>query len=109
VGIIENRKTERFDLKLSTNLSWVGTDKEHKSVEVMTSNICSGGTFFKTEIPFTVGTGVELTIVLPLDNYKNVKGRITYINVSGLVIRTDQRGMAVCFDREYKISTITDI
>ena len=95
---------ERFSLKLSTKLSWAGKDKEGKSIELMTSNICSGGAFFKTNKPLTVGTDVKLAVILPLDKFKIVKHRILYIDVSGSVIRTDQQGMAIRFDRKYRIS-----
>ena len=110
MGRIERRKMERFDLKLPTRLSWAGKDKEHKSIELMTSNICSGGAFFKTNNPLTVGTDVKLAVILPLDKFKVAEHKILYIDVSGSVIRTDQQGMAICFDRKYKISPhkITD-
>jgi Tfp pilus assembly protein PilZ len=101
---IERRKMERFDLKLPTKLSLAGKDKEHKSIELMTRNICSGGAFFKTNKPLTVGTDVKLAVILPLDKFKIVKHKILYIDVSGSVIRTDQQGMAIRFDRKYKIS-----
>ena len=104
VGRIEKRKMERFNLKLPTKLSWAGKDKENKSIELMTSNICSGGAFFKTNKPLTVGTDVILAVILPLDKFKIVKHKILYIDVSGSVIRTDQQGMAIRFDRKYKIS-----
>ena len=101
---IEKRKIERFNLKLPTKLSWAGKDKEHKSIELMTSNICSGGAFFKTNKPLTVGTDAKLAVILPLGKFKIVKHKILYIDVLGSVIRTDQQGMAIRFDRKYRIS-----
>ena len=70
----------------------------------MTSNICAGGGFFKTEKPLSAGTEVEIDLILPLDKFKNVKGKTSHINISGSVIRTDQQGMAICFDKRYRIS-----
>ena len=104
MGRIEKRKMERFNLKLPTKLSWAGKDKEHKSIELMTSNICSGGAFFKTNKPLTVGTDVKLAVILTLGKFKIVKHKILYIDVLGSVIRTDQQGMAIRFDRKYRIS-----
>jgi len=100
----DRRKIERFSLELPTYLSIVDRNKKTKSLELITSNICSGGAYFKTEKPLSVETDVKLDIILPLDKFKNVKGKISHIEVSGSVIRTDQKGMAICFDKGYEIS-----
>ena len=97
------RRMERFDLELKAYLSTDDKGKNQNLFEFMTSNICAGGAFIKTDMPLTVGTRTKLAIVLPLDKFKNVKHKITHIQVSGSVIRTDQQGMAVSFDRKYKI------
>ncbi|MBW2604860.1 MAG: hypothetical protein JRE28_11195, partial [Deltaproteobacteria bacterium] len=93
-----------FSLELSTYLSMVDTDKNPKFLELITSNICSGGAYFKTKKPLSVKTDVKLNIILSLDKFKNVKGKMSHIEVSGSVVRRDQQGMAICFDNEYKIS-----
>ncbi|MDH3875172.1 MAG: PilZ domain-containing protein [Desulfobacteraceae bacterium] len=100
----DRRKMERFDLKLPTKLSWTGRDNEQKSVELMTNNICAGGAYLLTDRPLSKGTEVEIDLILELDRLLELRGQQSHINVSGSVIRTDQRGMAVCFDREYNIS-----
>ena len=93
---------ERFNLELPAKLTWTGKDKEHESTELLTSNICAGGAFFKTNKPLTVGTDVKSAIILPLDKFENVKNKISHIDISGSVTRTDQQGMAICFDKKYK-------
>ena len=100
---ILRRKMERFDLELKAHLSIADQSKKQKSFEFMTSNICAGGAFLKTDKPLTVGTGVKLAIILALGKFKHVKHTISHIDVSGSVIRTNQQGMAICFDRKYKI------
>ena len=100
----DRRKIERFSLELPTYLSIVDRNKKTKSLELITSNICSGGAYFKTEKPLSVETDVKLDIILPLGKFNNVKGKISHIEVSGSVIRTDQQGMAICFDKNYKIT-----
>jgi c-di-GMP-binding flagellar brake protein YcgR len=99
------RKMERFDLELPIYLRIFDTDKKRESLNFTTSNICSGGAFFRTEKPLSVGTDVKLDIILPLNKFKNIKSKISHIDVSGSVIRTDQQGMAICFDKNYKISS----
>jgi len=103
MGRIEKRKMERFDLKLSTKLSWAGKNKEQESIELMTSDICAGGAYFKTQNLLLIGTNVELIIKFPLDKFKNIKSKASYFILSGSVIRVDQLGFAICFDRKYKI------
>lgn len=103
MGRIEKRKMERFDLKLPTKLSWTGKDKKKKSIELMTSNVCAGGAFFKTQSPLSIGTNIKIKMMLLLDKLKNVRFKRSYIYVSGSVIRTDHQGMTIRFDRKYKI------
>lgn len=69
---IEKRKMERFDLELTAYLSVTDKSEQQKSYKLLTSNICAGGTFFKTNKPLTVGTDVKLDIILPLNKFKNV-------------------------------------
>ena len=95
---------ERFSLELPTYLSIVNKGKKRKSLEFITSNICSGGAFFKTEKPLPIGTNAKLTIILPLNKFENVTSKQSRIYVSGSVIRTNQQGMAICFDKRYKIA-----
>jgi len=80
---IDRRRIERFDLALAATLIWTGKDKENKSIELMTSNICSHGVFFKINKPLTVGTDVKLAVILPLNKFKNVKYENSHIHVSG--------------------------
>ena len=102
---IEKRKMARFDLKIPVYLSVTDKSNKHGSFKLITTNICSGGAFFKTEKPLSVRTDVELDIILPLDKLHNLGGKISRIKVSGSVIRTDQQSMAISFDKNYKISS----
>jgi hypothetical protein len=99
----DRRRIERFDLELPAKLICTGKDKENESIELMTSNICSDGVFFKTNKPLTVGTDVKLFVILPLEKFKNVKYKKSHIHASGSVIRKDQQGMAIRLDKKYKI------
>ena len=103
---ISRRKMERFDLELTTYLSMVDKREKKKSFEFMTSNICAGGAFFKTNEPLSVGANVKLAIILPLGKFKNVKHQASHIDISGSVIRTDYQGMAICFDKHCRISPL---
>jgi hypothetical protein len=73
-------------------------------IELMTSTISSGGAFFKTEKPLSVGTEVDIDIILHLNNFDFGKGKRSCIDVSGSVIRSNKKGMAICFDKKYRLS-----
>ena len=99
----DRRKMERFDLELPAKFTWTEKDNEHESIELMSSNICSDGAFFKTNKPLTVGTNVKLAVILPLNKFKNVKCKKSHIHLSGSVIRTNHRGMAIRLGKKYEI------
>ena len=100
---VERRNMERFDLELSALLSINDESGNPRAFEVTTRNICSGGAFFKTDNPFSVGTDVKMDLILPLEKFKSQKVNGSRIDVSGVVIRTEKQGMAVCFDKRYRI------
>jgi len=99
----DRRKMERFDLKLLTKLFWTGKDKEQESIELMSHNICAGGTYLMTNSPLPKGTEVKMDLTLQFNRPHESRRRLSIIDVSGYVIRTDHHGMAICFDRKYKI------
>ena len=99
----ERRDMERFDLELPTLLSVTEENGKQQTFEVTSKNICAGGAFFKTDNPLPVGTDVKMDLIVHLEKFKTVKGNGTHIDVSGSVIRTNDQGMAVCFDTRYRI------
>ena len=94
---------ERFSLELPARLSVATESGKQESLELLTSNICAGGAFFETEQPLVAGTEVKIDLVLPLDELKKLEGTRPHIKVSGAVIRTDEKGMAISFDERYQI------
>lgn len=101
---LEKRKMERFNLELPALLSIVDESGKQRAAEFMISNICSGGAFFKTDEPLSVGTDIKMDLILPLDKFNKIGGKKSRVDVSGSVIRTEKHGMAVCFDKKYSIS-----
>lgn len=99
----DRRTMERFDLKLPAELFWTGKDNEQESVKLMISNVCAGGAYLIVKNPLPKGAPVKMNITLQFDKHPELRSRLSIINVSGYVIRTDHRGMAICFDRKYKI------
>ena len=106
MNYIEKRQVERFSLKLPASLSVMDENEKQQTFEFMISNICSGGAFFKTDHPLLVGTDVKMELVLAFNNLQKLGRKRSRIDVSGSVIRTDDQGMAVCFDKNFRISTL---
>jgi len=103
VNFIEKRKMERFDLELPALLTMMDESGNQRAVEFMISNICAGGAFFKTGEPLSVGTEVKMDLILPLYKFNKIANKSSHVDVSGSVIRTNEQGMAVCFDKKYRI------
>jgi hypothetical protein len=95
---------ERFSFELPALLSTVDKSGQPKAFEVMTKNICAGGAFFITDKPLSVGTDVKMDLIISLKKVNKISNKKAHINVSGSVIRTDEKGMAICFDEKYTIS-----
>jgi len=102
----ERRKLERFKLQLLANISVRGKDKDIKSIKLLTQDVCSGGAFFKTPNPLSVGTKVDLDLIIKIDRLKDITGNSALVNLTGTIIRTHREGMAICFDEDFKISPL---
>ena len=101
---VERRQMERFSLEVPALLSTVDESGQPKTFEIMTNNICAGGAFFITDKPSSVGTDVKMELIISFKKVNKFSNKKTRINVSGSVIRTDEKGMAICFDEKYTIS-----
>lgn len=98
----ERRKLERFGFSLPAQIS-VGTNGDSKNFESQTRDISSGGAFFKTEGILVVGTEVKIDLVLSLEKLRKIQGKQARIKISGKVVRTEEEGVAVCFNENYQI------
>jgi len=102
----EKRRLERFDLELPATIELLTPDQEKSLINLLTSNICSGGAYFHTTQPLPEGTQVKIDLVLPLDKLRKLKKehKKAYIKVTGRVLRSELEGMAICFDEDYQIT-----
>ncbi|MFH1671882.1 MAG: PilZ domain-containing protein [Pseudomonadota bacterium] len=102
--MIEKRKMERFCLQLPSHISV--RDEGQEAMDLFTTNICGGGAFFETPHALPAGAEVDMEVMLPLDKTRQTQGVKTSIRVLGSVIRSDEKGMAICFDKKYTISPL---
>ena len=106
MNFTDKREMERFSLKLPALLSMTDESGNQRVFVVMISNICAGGSFFKIDKALPLGTNVKMKVILSLDKLRKFGGKKSRIDVSGWVIRTNDQGVAVCFDKEYHISAL---
>lgn len=102
----ERRQLERFKLQLLSHITIRGKDKDIKTIKLLTQDVCSGGAFFKTSDPMSVGTQVDLDLVIKIDRLKDITGDSALVNLTGTIIRTHKEGMAICFDENFQISPL---
>ena len=95
----DKRKLERFDLELPATIELLTSDQEKSLLNLLTTNICSGGAYFHTTQPLPEGTQVKIDLVLPLDKLRKLKDehKQAYIKVTGTVLRSKSEGMAIFF------------
>jgi hypothetical protein len=101
----DKRRLKRFDLEIPATIELMDSDREEGTVNLRTSNMCSGGAYFHTTKPLPEGTRVKIDLVLPLDRLKRLEDgcKQAYIKITGRVLRSGSKGMAICFDEDYQI------
>ena len=67
----EKRRLERFDLEIAATIQLLTSDPEENPLDLLASNICSGGVYFHTNQLLPEGAQAKVDLVLPLDKLKN--------------------------------------
>jgi len=101
----EKRQFERFDLQIETILNFQDGLFRNKRRTYVSRNISCSGAFLNTSNPLTVGTKLDLVILLSQDKFGTKrKDERVKIMTMGMVVRTNELGMAIEFDKLYKMS-----
>lgn len=101
----DRRKFERFDVSVPARLEMIGPEGTGEKIVLETRNLSAGGILIKHKYPLPVGSLVRMEIFLPapgLETPSTVR-EATVITVSGRIIRSNEEGMAVCFNDDYDI------
>lgn len=106
-----SRRLQRYSLKLPATLKIISEAEQHDQeiINLLTSDICSGGAYFQTEQPLPEGTSVKLDLILSIEELKKLESKHALIKVTGKVIRTEPTGMAICFEGDYTIKPVNRI
>jgi hypothetical protein len=103
----EKRKVERFDLQIETILNDRDEVIRERGPALVSRDISCDGVFLVTDRPLPIGTNLDLNFLLIQQDLVSMpKDERISIKTSGTVIRTDDQGMAVEFDKLYKISKL---
>ena len=102
----ERREFERFSLEVPAKLTLTREDGESESAEYVTRNISAGGALIKTDHPLDDGTLVDVRLTLPLDRFKELDSRTVEVRLSGHVVRAEESGSVIGFDRNVKVNPV---
>lgn len=102
----ERRSMQRFNLQLTSLITSTGTTKAADQTKTVTSNICAAGAYFMTSAPFSIGTKLEIDLFWPPAHIVRSNFRQALIKLSGEVVRTDSKGMAVAFSSKSRFVPI---
>ena len=100
--MIERRKIKRYELNIPTIIE-VCKENNYVLFDIKTSNISAIGAFFHTKNAFSTGDRVKLTLKIHSSKLKELTGAQGFVKIKGRVIRSDHKGMAVHFDKQYQL------
>ena len=102
--VFQKRSMDRYDLHLPAILTFENEAGKQVSKQVVTQNVCAGGCYCETSSTFSLGTDVNMNLTLTVERIENMDKLKSRIAVSGKVIRRDKKGIAVCFNKKFKIT-----
>ena len=105
---MDRRKNPRYELDLVVNVTIEDKKRYPLRFVTRTKNVCSSGAYIAAEAPLNEGTLVKLELFLAVDRLLSIIGehQKVKVRVKGEVVRANDEGMAVRFDRGYKITTL---
>lgn len=108
----DKRELQRFAMEIPARIRVLDSNQGELDFDIKTSNISSGGAFFYTTEHLREGTDVTIELFLPieklikyLENCLKDYGN-TLIKLSGKVLRSEPEGMAIRFNKDYRISPL---
>ena len=102
----DNRLIQRFSIAVPARVTCNESASQNPCVELFSRDVCSGGAFFLTPQPYDAGTRVEVRMLLQPQHMASLGDKKAQVVISGKVLRSEKEGMAVRFDRRYKISSV---
>ena len=101
------RNNERFSIGLPIRLV-VSKEAEPEIIESVTQNISASGALVQSSEPIPIGTEVELDLIIPLEDLRQMSGKKARIKISGSVVRLDPQCVAIKFGEQYKVLPVPE-
>ncbi len=102
--MIEKRKMQRFAIAIPS-IVWPQDDYSDRAALFLVSrDVSAAGAFFLTPTLLDVGTRVRVTMFLELDGSVQENASKAQAVISGTITRTEKEGIAVFFDKKFKLS-----
>ena len=103
----EQREFERFDLNIPVKIEVGGSGHGgiKRIINLHTKDICAGGAYVHTAQPLSNGTEVNIDFVINIDKLKKITRDKAHVRVKGRVLRSESKGMAICFFEKYKMTS----
>lgn len=114
----ERRKQERFFLSLEAKISQLHDENnpgEEKFLSTVAANISCGGAYLRFTPPLPLASRIKVEFHVTVDDLKKLKivasahtlkqlanSPRVWVQATGVVIRHDQDGMAIIFDKNYQ-------
>ena len=100
----EKRRIERYSLNVPARVS-IPEKQELQNLKAYTKDVSSGGTFLNIDQELEIGQKVNLELFLSikkLQEFFEMDNQVR-IEVSGEVIRHEEGGVGIRFDKKYTI------
>ncbi len=114
--IKERRVQQRYSLNLKVKLSVASKNGEAVFTDdTIAANISAGGAFILTDKKLPLAGLVQmefllafkdlekLRFILSVESLRACRGKQVWVKASGVVIRVEEKGVAVVFDTDYQI------
>jgi c-di-GMP-binding flagellar brake protein YcgR len=113
---IERREQQRFSLNLQARISCRHIEDQPPVIDTVAANISSGGAFVKTNHKFPMAAKVKiefnlgledlkkLRFILTMESLKQFTGKNIWVSANGIVIRQEEDGIGLIFDKNYQFT-----
>jgi len=102
----ERRQFERFKIQLPVRLETISSDRQ-EFLDLETRDISASGTFIPSLRSYPEGTGLIMDFTIPSNNIKEFKYVKSLKGCTGTLVRSTSKGMAIHFDRECYIISLS--
>ncbi len=102
----EKRRLQRFRIGVPAHIEVCGDLARSIHMDLLSWDVCADGAFFLTPQPLATDTPVRIRMQLVPQKLTEMQYGCAQITLTGTVLRTNRRGMAIRFDRNYQISPV---